>query len=464
MKKIYSLLLLGWSCLSMGQIIGLQTYVTGLSNAVEITHCGDARMFVVQKSGQIRIIQNNALVTTPFLDISSLTVNSGEQGFLGLAFHPNYATNGQFFVNYTNLAGDTVIARYTVSSSDPNVANPTGTILMTIDQPYNNHNGGTLKFGPDGYLYIGMGDGGSGGDPQNFAQNLTVNATTPSRIYLGKMLRLDVNTTAGSLNYGYPPTNPFINESGKQEIWALGLRNPWKFSFNRLNGDLWIADVGQNAVEEINRISTPLPNTGLNFGWKCFEGSVVYASCSNTTGMIAPVAEYTHAATGGCSITGGYVYTGSLYPNMLNKYYFADYCQNRMGILDIATGSITYTPYFNGNNNFTTFGEDVNGELYVTGGSTIFRITDTSFNTAQFSALGLAVAPNPTKGIVQIQNPNLVIIDHIQLTDLTGKRIAELKPETTSTIALNFEGVAPGMYFLHINQNGATYTEKILFE
>lgn len=464
MRKIYTLLVLCGYYLTAAQTIALQTYVTGLNSAVEITHCGDNRLFVVQQGGLIRIIQNNALLATPFLNISSLTTSSGEQGLLGLAFHPNYATNGQFFVNYTNLSGDTVIARYTVSSNDPNVANPTGTILMTIDQPYNNHNGGTLKFGPDGYLYIGMGDGGSGGDPQNYAQNMTVNATNPSRVYLGKMLRLDVNTTAGSLNYGYPPTNPFINQSGKQEIWALGLRNPWKFTFNRLNGDLWIADVGQDVMEEINRVQAPLPNTGLNFGWKCFEGTSVFSTCANTSGMIAPFAEYSHAATGGCSVTGGYVYTGTLYPNMLNKYYFADLCQNRMGILNIATGAITYTPYFNGNNFFTTFGEDVNGELYITGGSTIFRITDTSLTNAQFSSLGMTVAPNPTKGSLQLRNTQLKTIDRLQLVDITGKVIQIIQPETQAVLDLNLNGLAPGLYFLQLELEGTRLSEKIVLE
>jgi glucose/arabinose dehydrogenase len=448
----------------MAQIISLQTYVTGLNSAVEITHCGDNRLFVVQQGGLIRIIQNNTLLATPFLNISSLTSASGEQGLLGLAFHPNYATNGQFFINYTNLSGDTVIARYTVSSTDPNVANPTGTILMTIDQPYNNHNGGTLKFGPDGYLYIGMGDGGSGGDPQNFAQNMTVNLTNPSRVYLGKMLRLDVNTTAGSLNYGYPSTNPYINEPGKQEIWAVGLRNPWKFSFNRLNGDLWIADVGQDVMEEINRVQAPLPNSGLNFGWKCFEGTSVFSSCANTSGMIAPFAEYSHAATGGCSITGGYVYTGTLYPNMLNKYYFADLCQNRMGILNIATGAITYTPYFNGNNFFTTFGEDVNGELFITGGSTIFRITDTSLPNAQFVNVGMAVAPNPTQGMLQLRNTHLRTIDRLQLVDITGKIIQTFQPQTLAIQDLDLKGIVSGLYFLQLELDGNRYTEKIIIE
>lgn len=464
MKKILFSLLMGWGCITSAQTIALQTVVTGLSNAVEITHCGDSRLFIVQKGGLIRIVQNNAVLATPFLNVSSLTVSSGEQGLLGLAFHPNYATNGQFFINYTNTVGDTVIARYTVSSTDPNVANPTGTILMTIDQPFSNHNGGTLKFGPDGYLYIGMGDGGSGGDPQNFAQNLQVNLTAPSRVYLGKMLRLDVNTTAGSLNYGYPPTNPFVNENGKQEIWALGLRNPWKFSFNRLNGDLWIADVGQNEVEEINRIPSPLPNTGLNFGWKCFEGSVVFSACSNTAGMIAPFAEYTHAATGGCSITGGYVYTGTLYPNMLNKYYFADYCQNRMGILNITTGAITYTPYFNGNNFFTSFGEDVNGELYITGGSSLFRIIDTSLGSQTFAALGISVAPNPSRGTVVLNNPKHYALQTLTLLDVSGKIIQTIQPEQSTLQTIDMSRLTPGLYFLQIEKDGLRYTEKIIRE
>ncbi|WP_353089001.1 PQQ-dependent sugar dehydrogenase [Flavobacterium sp.] len=464
MKKILFSLLMGLGFITSAQTIALQTVVTGLSNAVEITHCGDNRLFVVQQGGLIRIIQNNALLTPPFLNISSLTTSSGEQGLLGLAFHPNYATNGQFFVNYTNLSGDTVIARYTVSSTDPNVANPTGTILMTIDQPYNNHNGGTLKFGPDGYLYIGMGDGGSGGDPQNYAQNMTVNASNPSRVYLGKMLRLDVNTMAGSLNYGFPPTNPYVNQSGKQEIWAVGLRNPWKFTFNRLTGDLWIADVGQDVMEEINRVQAPLPNTGLNFGWKCFEGTSVFATCANTSGMIAPFAEYSHAATGGCSITGGYVYTGTLYPNMLNKYYFADLCQNRMGILNIASGAITYTPYFNGNNFFTSFGEDVNGELYITGGSSLFRITDTSLGSQTFAALGLSLAPNPSNGIVVLNNPKQYAIQALSLLDVSGKIIQTIQPEQSTLQTIDMNSLTPGLYFLQLEKDGLRYTEKIIRE
>jgi hypothetical protein len=180
--------------------------------------------------------------------------------------------------------------------------------------------------------------------------------------------------------------------------------------------------------------------------------------------MIAPFAEYTHAATGGCSITGGYVYTGSVYPNMLNKYFFADYCQNRMGILNITTGAITYTPFFNGNNNFTSFGEDVNGELYITGGNSLLRITDSSMGTSQFNQIGLTFAPNPSKGKINIQNPQLLSISRVELHDITGKKMAEFQPEISNIIELNTEGIRPGIYFLQIENNGNRYTEKIIFE
>jgi len=270
MKTLLSFGLLIVSFFVQAQTIALQSFATGFSEPLEITHAGDSRLFVVQKGGLIRIVNANGSVNaTPFLDLSTLVSTNSERGLLGLAFHPNYATNGFFFVNYSNTAGNTVIAKYSVSAN-ANIANTTGTILMTINQPYSNHNGGSIKFGGDGYLYIAMGDGGSSGDPQGYSQNLSLTninvVSNPSRIYLGKMLRIDVNTTAPGLNYGFPSTNPYVNEAGKQEIWAIGLRNPWKFSFNRLNGDLWIADVGQGSVEEIDKVVNPL-TAGLNFGF-----------------------------------------------------------------------------------------------------------------------------------------------------------------------------------------------------
>lgn len=399
MKKIIYISLLLLLNVSIAQTLTIQSFATGLSGAVDIAHPpGDQRLFVVQQGGQIRIVNTNGTInTTPFINLSSLIVSGGEQGLLGLAFHPNYSTNGQFFVNYTRASdGATVIAKYTVSTANPNVANTAGTILMTIAQPYTNHNGGCIRFGPDGYLYIGMGDGGSGGDPENRAQNINQN--------LGKMLRIDVDNTDPALYYGIPQDNPYVGITGNDEIWAIGLRNPWKFSFNRLNNDLWIADVGQNAVEEINKVASPVP-AGLNFGWRCYEGNVPY----NTTGCVAvgaltmPIAQYSHSE--GCSITGGYLYTGSLYPNLVGKYVFADYCMNRLGIVN-ESGIISYTPNFTGSNSFTTFGEDINGELYVAKSSTIYKIVDTSLSNSNFEKAGFSIFPNPANNEFFIKNSN----------------------------------------------------------
>lgn len=443
MKKILlsiSLLLCG---VSNSQTLNLQSFATGFSSPVEITHApNDSRLFVVQKGGLIRIVNTNGTVnSTPFLTVSGLS-NGSEQGLLGLTFHPNYATNGMFFINYTNTAGDTVIARYSVSSSNPDVANPTGTILMTIDQPYSNHNGGTLKFGPDGYLYIGMGDGGSGDDPQGYAQNMTINASFPSRIFLGKMLRIDVGTTEGS-TYTIPSTNPFIGQTGKEEIWARGLRNPWKFSFSKVNGDLWIADVGQYDIEEINKIAYPFPNTGLNFGWRCYEGNVSYltSGCEPMNTMTFPLAQYTHAS-GRCSITGGFFYTGTTYPNLQNKYVFADYCSGEVGYINDANQVVwSYdSPGF-----ITTFGEDVNGELYVASSGILYKVIDTSLNTNEFQKSGIVVYPNPVKSILNIKNENNIELSSIKITDLAGKVVLYQNSELSS---IEVSEISSGIYII----------------
>ena len=268
MKQIITFLIVLLSSFSYAQNINITSFANGFSSITAIEHpVDDARLFVLQQSGAIKILNPNGNVNaTNFLTLTSATITSGgERGLLGLAFHPNYATNGYFYINYTNTAGNTVIARYSVSAN-PNVADASSaTILLTVTQPFSNHNGGSLRFGPDGYLYIGMGDGGSGGDPGNRAQNINDN--------LGKMLRIDVDSASP---YGIPADNPYVGVAGNDEIWAIGLRNPWKFNFDRLNGDLWIADVGQNQAEEINRTAAPLP-TGLNYGWKCNEGKCFYS-------------------------------------------------------------------------------------------------------------------------------------------------------------------------------------------
>src|SRR5690606_21188454 len=237
----------------------------------------------------------------------SIISSGGERGLLGLAFAPDYETSGRFYVNYTNPNGNTVIARYTVSEN-PNVANSTGTVLLTIEQPFSNHNGGSIHFGPDGYLWIGMGDGGSAGDPNNNGQN--------KNSLLGKMLRIDVSGES----YTSPSDNPFVGTDGADEIWSYGLRNPWKFSFDRETGDVWIADVGQNAVEEINR--QPSITEGINYGWRCYEGNSPYqtSGCAAQETMTFPVATYNHPG-GRCSVTGGFVYRGENYPNLSGKYF-----------------------------------------------------------------------------------------------------------------------------------------------
>ena len=455
MRKIL-LPLLGLLGLSVSaQTINLQSFAAGFSSPVEIAHPdNDARLFVVQQSGLIRILNPNGTInTTPFLTLTSSTILSGgERGLLGLAFHPNYATNGYFYVNYTRAGdGATVIARYSVSS-DPNIADASsGTVLLTVAQPFSNHNGGSIKFGPDGYLYIGMGDGGSGGDPGNRAQNISEN--------LGKMLRIDVDSASP---YGIPATNPYVGITGNDEIWGIGLRNPWKFSFNRLNGDLWIADVGQNAIEEINKVSAPLPNTGLNFGWRCYEGNVAYnnSGCPAYSSTYAPIAVYVHGTTNRCSITGGYYYTGTAYPNFANKYFFADYCTGEIGWVN-TDGSITWN--YNGPNLITTFGEDKDGELYVAMGGTIYKMVDASLSVNDFNNKGIQLYPNPVQNELVIQNDNNLALTSIQITDLTGKVVLEQSLDAVALNRLSISSLAKGIYMATVNGlTGRLYQTKLI--
>lgn len=458
MKTIPLYLVLLLSFLGYSQTITLQSFATGFESPVEITNAGDTRLFVVQKTGLIRILNANGTINaTPFLNLSSIISTNGERGLLGLAFHPNYASNGYFFVNYTNVSGNTVIARYSVDGDNPNIANTTGTILMTIVQPFSNHNGGSIKFGPDGYLYIGMGDGGSGGDPDNRAQNINDN--------LGKMLRIDVNSTIAPY-YTIPATNPFVGVPGNDEIWAIGLRNPWKFSFNRLNGDLWIADVGQNAVEEINRVLNPLPNSGINFGWRCYEGSSTYntSGCAPAGTMTFPFAEYARSG-GACSVTGGYFYTGSAYPNFQNNYFFTDYCDDKIRMVN-SSGVITATTSFSGNN-FVSFGEDINGELYIAGISsgTIYKITDSSLSSSDFENNGFTLYPNPAKETFTIKSSAANLASKIEVFDLTGKLLftKELNDNLENTI--NTSALSKGVYLVSIaTANGTNYSTKLMIE
>ncbi len=307
---------------------------------------GSGRLFILEKAGRIRILQNGQLLDQPFLDISSRVGSSGnEQGLLGLAFHPQYAQNGRFFVNYTDNNGDTVIARYQVSS-DPNLADPNSEVkLLGVDQPFANHNGGVLAFGPDGYLYAGLGDGGSQGDPYNNAQN--------TKVLLGKILRLDVDSAEP---YAIPSDNPFGNE-----VWAYGLRNPWRLSFDKSTGDLYIGDVGQNTWEEIDYLPKGSAG-GINFGWNLREGAHDYNGHASPD-LTEPVAEYSHQE-GGCSVTGGYVYHGSM-PEWNGIYLYGDYCTGIIWGLIHSNDSWQKQLLFDTDFTITSFGQDENGEVYL---------------------------------------------------------------------------------------------------
>lgn len=323
-----------------------------------VTHAGDERLFVVEQPGRIRIVTNGQLSPQPFLDITDRVGSSQlEQGLLSLAFHPDYSENSAFFVNYTDLSGNTQIARYEVSAEDPNRANPDSeTILLSLNQPYPNHNGGQIAFGPDGYLYIGVGDGGSANDPLNSGQD-------PSTL-LGTLLRLDVDNIPGQA--GIPGDNPFVNDdSRRNEIWAWGLRNPWRFSFDRLTGDLFIADVGQNLWEEINLQSAESPG-GLNYGWNIMEGNHCFnAQECSAEGFELPIFEYPHAE--GCSVTGGYIYRGEQFLALYGNYFLGDFCQGTIWrLFPNQDGSWSAAVVLDTNHVISSFGEDAQGELYLT--------------------------------------------------------------------------------------------------
>jgi glucose/arabinose dehydrogenase len=331
--------------------------VSGLQRPLDLASPGDGsgRLFVLEQPGVIRILQSDQLLPAPFLDIRERVGSQGnEQGLLGIAFHPQYPQNGFFYLNYTDRNGDTVIARYNVSPGDPNQAEPgSEVVLLQVDQPFGNHNGGQVDFGPDGFLYIGLGDGGSANDPQGKGQSL--------QTLLGKILRIDVNNGE---RYAIPADNPFAAGGGLPEIWMYGLRNPWRFSFDRATGDLYIADVGQNAWEEINFWPAGAPG-GTNFGWSYREGANPFAGTPPAgLELVDPVAEYQHPL--GCSVTGGYVYRGEAAPDMQGVYLYGDFCSGIVwGLLRQADGSWQNEVLFQTGANISSFGLDEAGEIYL---------------------------------------------------------------------------------------------------
>lgn len=360
--------------------VTLTQVLTGLSQPLFLTHAGDGsgRVFVVERGGRIKVSDGGTPST--FLDVSGLITASGsEQGLLGLAFHPRYSSNGLFYIYYTARGdGANTVARYQVSNNPNQADASTAAVSLSIPDRFPNHNGGMLAFGPDGYLYVGTGDGGSGGDPDGNGQNLNS--------LLGKILRIDVD---GGSPYGVPATNPFVGRTGtKGEVWAYGLRNPWRFSFDRATGDLYLGDVGQGSIEEID-VQPAGSAGGQNYGWNRMEGSACYnASSCDKTGLTLPIAEYSHSA-GNCSVTGGYVYRGAAVPDLAGTYIYGDYCSGRIWTLGPdgagawASTLLTDTSFF-----ISSFGEDQAGELYLTDitGGRVYR----------FAATGAAATATPT--------------------------------------------------------------------
>lgn len=356
---LLSLLVLQFAFLATSEAFQFQKLVD-VQSPVGIVNAGDGsgRLFVIQQTGQIRILRNGSLVQRAFLNIGGIVSCCGEQGLLGLAFHPDYETNGFFFVDYTNTNGDIVIARYKVSSN-PNVALPgSKKILLTIPHhTFGNHNGGQLAFAHDGFLYIGVGDGGSGGDPNNNAQNLSVR--------LGKILRID---PSHGNPYAIPAGNPFVGRpDAKPEIWAYGLRNPWRFSFDRETGDLWIGDVGQDRFEEVDLQRVTMA-PGKNYGWRRMEGKHCFnpsSGCNDGT-LRLPVVEYDHQSETHCSVIGGYRYRGAQIPALVGTYLYGDFCSGFLwGAKPAAGGKWVSTLLVDSDFQISSFGEDESGELYL---------------------------------------------------------------------------------------------------
>ncbi len=453
MKKIVIVLIALSFTFTNAQNIGLEMFGSGFTRPVVITNAGDSKLYIAEQGGLIKILNEDGTTNnTPFINLSnrleSPNTRGGEQGLLGLAFHPDYASNGYFYVYYTDADDDSVIDRYQRNASNSNIGDPNTRLeLLRFSQPFRNHNGGHIAFGPDDKLYIASGDGGSGGDPGNRAQNIN--------LLLGKLLRLDVDIPSPYI----PNDNPFVGTAGADEIWAYGLRNPWKFSFDSQTDDLWIADVGQLLVEEVNKISgNP---SGANYGWPCFEGDDEFDNreCpNNNADLIFPVATYTHPNSETGSVTGGYVYRGSDFPALQGKYIFGEFVTNEIGVIDTddATGNIDWLPpFFNGG--VSAFGVDQDNELYVAnyGGGIIYKVIDENvLSTPDLETNAISVYPNPAEGFINIASTKK--IEEIAIYDLAGNLIQQNQFDQKDINRYNTSTLATGLYILKItdtNQN-----------
>ena len=454
MKNIL-LLISAFFCLNaFSQTIELEDFADGFSSPLALKNAGDERLFVVEQGGVIKIVDLNGVVnTTPFLDIQSIVNAGGERGLLGLAFHPEYQANGRFFVHYSNSSGDTQISEFSVSTSNPDIANPNSEVmLLTVSQPFSNHNGGTIAFGPqDGYLYIGLGDGGGGGDTNNNAQNPT--------LLIGKLLRIDIDTQSGGNNYGIPSDNPFIGDPNtRDEIWATGLRNPFRFTMDPETNSIWIGDVGQNAREEVNRAS--LSQAGLNYGWRCYEGNAPFntSGCPDESELTFPVFDYSW--NGGGSVIGGYVYRGDLYADLQDVYVFGD-IDGMISTLDIDDNYINQGQF---PGTWVAFGQDINKELYsVNLGGSIFKIAGGVLSVDENQSNNVIIYPNPANDIVSIKLQTQVM-EHLKISDVKGS-IIYTETLQSNQKQLNTSSFAKGMYFITITtKQGAKFVKKLMIK
>ena len=454
MKNIL-LLICAFFCLNaFSQTIELEDFADGFSSPLALKNAGDERLFVVEQGGVIKIVDINGTVNpTPFLDIQSIVNAGGERGLLGLAFHPEYQTNGRFFVHYSNSSGDTQISEFSVSTSNPDIADPNSEVmLLTVSQPFSNHNGGTIAFGPqDGYLYIGLGDGGGGGDTNNNAQNPT--------LLIGKLLRIDIDTQSGGNNYGIPSDNPFIGDPNtRDEIWATGLRNPFRFTMDPETNSIWIGDVGQNAREEVNRAS--LSQAGLNYGWRCYEGNAPFntSGCPDESELTFPVFDYSW--NGGGSVIGGYVYRGDLYADLQDVYVFGD-IDGMISTLDIDDNYINQGQF---PGTWVAFGQDINKELYsVNLGGSIFKIAGGVLSVDENQSNNVIIYPNPANDIVSIKLQTQVM-EHLKISDVKGS-ILYAETLQSNQKQLNTSSFAKGMYFITITtKQGAKFVKKLMIK
>ena len=454
MKNIL-LLICAFFCLNaFSQTIELTDFADGFSSPLALKNAGDERLFVVEQGGVIKIVDVNGVVNSnPFLDIQSIVNAGGERGLLGLAFHPGYQTNGRFFVHYSNNSGDTQISEFSVSASNLDIADPNSEVmLLTVSQPFSNHNGGTIAFGPqDGYLYIGLGDGGGGGDTNNNAQNPT--------LLIGKLLRIDIDIQSGDNNYGIPSDNPFISDPNtRDEIWATGLRNPFRFTMDPETNSIWIGDVGQNAREEVNRAS--LSQAGLNYGWRCYEGNAPFntSGCPDESELTFPIFDYNW--NGGGSVIGGYVYRGDLYSDLQDVYVFGD-IDGMISTLDIDDNYINQGQF---SGTWVGFGQDINKELYAVNlGGSIFKIVGGVLSVDENQGADAIIYPNPATNIVSIKLQTQVM-EHLKISDVKGS-IIYTETLQSNQKKLNTSSFAKGMYFITITtKQGAKFVKKLMIK